>query len=57
MMVGLATFGENPNAEMWLNQFRNVKVGKELIPYFNNQLKSGGSLEGYGLSHKVSFII
>ncbi|EFC40010.1 predicted protein [Naegleria gruberi] len=57
MMVGLATYGENASADMWLRQFRNVKIGNQLIPYFNGELKTGGSLEGtgYGISHKELF--
>ncbi|KAG2393099.1 hypothetical protein C9374_009676 [Naegleria lovaniensis] len=59
MMVGLATYGENPLAEMWLQQFRNVKLRNQLIPLFNSELVSGGSLEGtgYGTSHKELFTL
>jgi hypothetical protein len=48
MMLGLATRGDNPQADSWLNQFRTVKLQNQLIPIFNTQLTGGGSREGTG---------
>jgi len=57
MMLGLATRGENPKAEGWLEFFREEKLEKQLIPYFNSRLAGGGSREGtgYGASHRGVF--
>jgi len=48
MMLGLATQGENPQADGWLGQFRTAKLAQQLIPVFNGQLEGGGSREGTG---------
>jgi hypothetical protein len=57
MLVGLATAGDNPQAETWLQTFREQKIGRDLVPQFNRTLYSGGSLEGtnYGVSLKELF--
>jgi len=48
MMLGLATKGENPQADGWLGQFRTAKIGQQLLPLFNAKLAGGGSREGTG---------
>lgn len=48
MLLGLATYGENTQAQTWLDQFRVTKLEKQLFPQFNQQLQGGGSREGTG---------
>lgn len=48
MLVGLATKGENPQAETWLTQFHDTKILGQLVPEFNSDLIGGGSREGTG---------
>ncbi len=48
MMLGLASFGENPQAQTWIDQFRTVKMENQLFPTFNRDLVGGGSREGTG---------
>lgn len=57
MLVGLATRGENTQAPAWLAQFRDAKIGQELVPTFNRDLAGGGSREGtgYGTAMKNLF--
>ena len=57
MMVGLASFGENPQAPTWIDQFRTVKLENQLFPTFNRDLVGGGSREGtgYGTAMKNLF--
>jgi hypothetical protein len=52
MMFGLAAHGEHPDADAALTQFRDVKIGEELVPTFDADLTGGGSREGtgYGVS-------
>lgn len=57
MLLGLATKGENAQADGWIAQFRDTKVFGELIPLFTEQLAGGGSREGtgYGVSLRRLF--
>jgi hypothetical protein len=57
MMLGLATHGENIEAEAWLSKFRSEKVDGELVPIFKRDLAGGGSREGtgYGTAMKGLF--
>ena len=48
MLLGLATRGENPQADTWLTKFRDAKIMTELVPTFNADLVGGGSREGTG---------
>lgn len=48
MLVGLATHGENPQAQQWLEQFRLAKIENQLLPTFSRDLQGGGSREGTG---------
>lgn len=48
MLLGLATAGENPQAQQWLDTFRVEKIEKQLIPVFERDLAGGGSREGTG---------
>ncbi len=48
MLLGLATQGENPQAQRWLDKFRIEKIENQLIPTFNRDLSGGGSREGTG---------
>ncbi len=54
MLTGLATMGENPQADDWIAQFRTTKIANELVPAFNQHLAGGGSQEGtgYGIALK-----
>ncbi|MBX3158924.1 MAG: hypothetical protein KF773_23360 [Deltaproteobacteria bacterium] len=48
MLLGLAAKGEDPQADGWIDQFREVKVLGQLIPTFDEDLVGGGSREGTG---------
>jgi hypothetical protein len=48
MLLGLATAGENTQANAWLTQFRTTKLENQLFPTFNRDLVGGGSREGTG---------
>ncbi len=48
MLLGLATKGENPQADEWIHQFRDVKILGELVPTFESDLEGGASREGTG---------
>ncbi len=57
MLLGLATAGENPQAQGWLDKFRTEKIAGQLMPTFNRDLAGGGSREGtgYGVAMKGLF--
>ncbi len=57
MLTGLATSGENPQADAWVQQFRQAKLQQELVPTFLRDLAGGGSREGsgYGVAMKGLF--
>ena len=57
MLVGLASQGENSQAQGWIDQFRTVKFNNQLLPVFNRDLVGGGSQEGtsYGTSMRGLF--
>ncbi len=57
MLVGLATKGENPQADAWITKFRDEKVMGQLVPTFNADLIGGASREGtgYGVSMRRLF--
>ena len=46
--MGLATQGEDPMAEGWLDMFRNTKLQNQLVPTFAREVVGGGSREGTG---------
>ena len=48
MLLGLATRGENPQAQTWLDMFRTTRFENQLVPVFLRDLTGGGSLEGTG---------
>ena len=48
MLLGLASHGENSDAQTWIDQFRTVKLQNQLFPTFNTDLVGGGSREGTG---------
>ncbi len=48
MLLGLASYGENTQAQTWIDQFRTVKLQNQLFPTFNTDLVGGGSREGTG---------
>jgi hypothetical protein len=45
-LAGLATKGDNAQADEWITQFRVRKVLGELVSKFDKNLRGGGSLEG-----------
>jgi hypothetical protein len=47
MLLGLATRGENTQADTWLEHFR-TKIHEQLVPTFQTDLPGGGSREGTG---------
>ncbi len=55
MQLGLATHGDNPQAQEWLDTFRYQKIERELIPLLNAKVQGGGSTEGtgYGVSTRT----
>ncbi len=57
MLLGLATHGENPQAQVWLDKFRTEKIANQLVPIFTRDLSGGGSREGtgYGVAMKGLF--
>lgn len=57
MLTGLASRGENAQAQTWLDTFRTAKLETQLFPDFNATLQGGGSLEGtgYGVSLRGLF--
>ncbi|HET9624519.1 MAG TPA: hypothetical protein VFP84_24270 [Kofleriaceae bacterium] len=48
MLLGLASKGEDPQADAWITQFHDTKITNQLIPTFNADLVGGGSREGTG---------
>jgi hypothetical protein len=48
MLLGLATTGENDQAEAWIERFRTTKLDEQLRPIFDRDLVGGGSREGTG---------
>lgn len=48
MLLGLATYGENPWANHWLTFFRTAKLENEAFPQYRTDLVGGGSREGTG---------
>lgn len=48
MLLGLATRGENAQADAWLVKFRDEKILGQLVPRFEADLAGGGSREGTG---------
>jgi len=48
MLMGLATKGENPQADAFITKFRDEKVLGQLVPTFEADLPGGGSREGTG---------
>ncbi|MCA9626703.1 MAG: heparinase II/III family protein [Myxococcales bacterium] len=48
MLLGLASHGENSDADTWLTTFRKDKIQDQLVPTFQADLAGGGSREGTG---------
>jgi hypothetical protein len=48
MLLGLASKGEDPQADAWITQFHDTKIMNQLVPTFNADLVGGGSREGTG---------
>jgi hypothetical protein len=48
MLLGLASKGEDPQADTWITQFHDTKILNQLVPTFNADLVGGGSREGTG---------
>lgn len=57
MLLGLATYGENSQAQAWIDKFRTEKIANQLVPTFVRDLVGGGSREGtgYGTAMKGLF--
>jgi hypothetical protein len=57
MLLGLATRGETPEGQQWIDIFRDEKIGGQLVPTFERDLVGGGSREGtgYGVAMKNLF--
>jgi len=48
LYLGLATRGDNVDADTWIDRFRTQKIGNQLVPMFASDLQGGGSREGTG---------
>ncbi|MGE0322731.1 MAG: heparinase II/III family protein [Polyangiaceae bacterium] len=48
MLLGLASRGENSEADGWIDKFRKEKIQDQLVPTFQTDLVGGGSREGTG---------
>ncbi|HEU4727515.1 MAG TPA: hypothetical protein VFT22_06495 [Kofleriaceae bacterium] len=48
MLLGLASKGEDPQADAWITEFHDTKLMNELVPTFNADLVGGASREGTG---------
>jgi hypothetical protein len=57
MLLGLATLGENDQAQTWVDTFRTEKIEGQLVPTFTADLQGGGSREGtgYGVAMNALF--
>jgi hypothetical protein len=57
MLLGLASKGEDPQADTWIAQFHDTKLMGQLVPKFNADLTGGGSREGtgYGVAMRKLF--
>ncbi|MBL8619948.1 MAG: hypothetical protein JNK64_01565 [Myxococcales bacterium] len=57
MLLGIATRGETPEGQQWIDMFRDAKIGGQLQPTFARDLVGGGSREGtgYGVAMKNLF--
>jgi hypothetical protein len=57
MLLGLATKGENAQADAWITKFRDTKILGQLVPTFNTNLIGGASREGtgYGVAMRKLF--
>ena len=57
MLLGLASKGEDAQADGWIKQFHDTKVMNQLVPTFNTDLVGGGSREGtgYGVAMRKLF--
>lgn len=53
MLLGLATLGENDEAQGWIDQFRVAKIEGQLVPTFEADLEGGGSREGTGYGNAM----
>jgi hypothetical protein len=59
MLLGLASKGEDAQADGWITQFHDTKIMNQLVPTFNADLVGGASREGtgYGVSMRRLFEI
>jgi hypothetical protein len=48
MLLGLASKGEDAQADAWITQFHDTKIMNQLVPTFNADLVGGASREGTG---------
>jgi hypothetical protein len=48
MLLGLASKGEDAQADAWITEFHDTKIMNQLVPIFNADLVGGGSREGTG---------
>jgi hypothetical protein len=48
MLLGLASKGEDPQADAWIKEFHDTKIMNQLVPTFNADLVGGASREGTG---------
>jgi len=57
MLLGLATKGENTQADTWVTKFRDAKIIAQLDPTFTADLVGGSSREGtgYGVAMRKLF--
>jgi hypothetical protein len=48
MLLGLASKGEDVQADAWITEFHDTKIMNQLVPTFNADLVGGASREGTG---------
>jgi hypothetical protein len=48
MLLGLASKGEDAQADAWITEFHDTKIMNQLVPTFNADLVGGASREGTG---------
>lgn len=53
LYTGLATYGDNPEADSILNNFRFTRVENVLAPYVNDYLQGGFAREGTAYSNTI----
>jgi hypothetical protein len=54
MTLGLATRGETPEGQQWIDQFRDTKIRDQLVPTFERDLAGGGASFTFAMPGSVA---